>query len=517
MNSFISKTVAFVILVLMLAVSAAPVDAVAAGYSTSAPAKPSVSETAVFSGKIELALNNPNDYDDETTFEIWVDGQKTAAKTKEEMAAAKYIFNVTGGTRYFAPNTKHSVKISAMKERTRSAFSTCIYFTTKAKTVYYASKGTAYYKMVNGKMVSQGTLPEAGYYTAVMTDKNGQNCEGKSVSKNTGKYILVTEGSCKDCYLSISSVRRKTDEQVAAATPAAPQLTCEYICSDQISVGISNISAYAKGTVFDLYVDGKKLRTVTLAEFKNLGFMPIYNNGSSYLVKSRSYEVTVEAVRCQLSAKAAKTYTTESTTYYKAASGAAYYTYSNGTFTYAGTTGYLTYGEGVRTTADGRELAGLEKSNTCAYVRFTTGELAGKYVKVANVARTTKAAALSTSRQAKIQKVVNYALANVGGRYVSCGVGYRATDCSGLTMLAYQQIGVSLPHSAYGQMLRGTRVSASNMQPGDIIIANGYNHAMMYVGNGMVVHAMNWRDGIRMQAASTAMYYNPVNAIVRII
>ena len=55
------------------------------------------------------------------------------------------------------------------------------------------------------------------------------------------------------------------------------------------------------------------------------------------------------------------------------------------------------------------------------------------------------------------------------------------------------------------------------MQPGDIIVANGYNHAMMYVGNGMVVHAMNWRDGIRMQAASTAMYYNPVNAIVRII
>ena len=66
MNSFISKTVAFVILVLMLAVSAAPVDAVAAGYSTSAPAKPSVSEIAVFSGKIEQGLHK-----ERQTITIW--------------------------------------------------------------------------------------------------------------------------------------------------------------------------------------------------------------------------------------------------------------------------------------------------------------------------------------------------------------------------------------------------------------------------------------------------------------
>ena len=120
-------------------------------------------------------------------------------------------------------------------------------------------------------------------------------------------------------------------------------------------------------------------------------------------------------------------------------------------------------------------------------------------------------------RQAKINKVVAYAKSNAGGSYVSCGERYRATDCSGLTMLAYRQIGVNLPHSAYGQMLRGKRVSAANMQPGDIIVANGYNHAMMYIGNGQLVHAMNWRDGIRIQSASTAMYYNPVNCIVRII
>ena len=100
---------------------------------------------------------------------------------------------------------------------------------------------------------------------------------------------------------------------------------------------------------------------------------------------------------------------------------------------------------------------------------------------------------------------------------MSCGARYRACDCCGLTMLCYQQIGINLPHSCWGQAQYGKRVTVSEMQPGDIILCRNYGHAMIYVGDGMVVHAMNSRDGIKMQAASTAMYYNPVTCIVRII
>ena len=84
-------------------------------------------------------------------------------------------------------------------------------------------------------------------------------------------------------------------------------------------------------------------------------------------------------------------------------------------------------------------------------------------------------------------------------------------------MLVYKHIGVNLPHSVGGQAAAGKKVSVNDMQPGDIIIANGYGHTMLYLGDGYLIHAMNPRQGIKIQKASTAMYYNPVNCVVRII
>ena len=127
------------------------------------------------------------------------------------------------------------------------------------------------------------------------------------------------------------------------------------------------------------------------------------------------------------------------------------------------------------------------------------------------------ASTAQTDRAALIKKLCDYARTFDGGVYISCGTGYRACDCCGLTMLAYKYIGVTLPHSVGGQASMGKRVSVSEMQPGDIIIANGYGHAMLYLGDGYLIHAMNPRQGIKIQKASTAMYYNPVNCVVRII
>ena len=122
-----------------------------------------------------------------------------------------------------------------------------------------------------------------------------------------------------------------------------------------------------------------------------------------------------------------------------------------------------------------------------------------------------------SDRDALIKIVCDYAKSNVGGAYVYCGASYRACDCSGLTMLCYQQIGINLPHFTGSQAQCGRRVSVSEMQPGDIIICNNYGHAMIYVGDGMLVHAMNPSKGIRMEEASYAMRYNPVNCVIRII
>lgn len=101
-----------------------------------------------------------------------------------------------------------------------------------------------------------------------------------------------------------------------------------------------------------------------------------------------------------------------------------------------------------------------------------------------------------------IEKVVEYAKGMVGGRYVWCGEQYAATDCSGLVLLSYRQIGISLPHKASWQASYGTEVSYEDMQPGDLIFyGNGSSyssiyHVSMYIGNGLMVHAESTATGI---------------------
>ncbi|MCU1490934.1 MAG: hypothetical protein JWM85_2339 [Acidimicrobiaceae bacterium] len=67
-------------------------------------------------------------------------------------------------------------------------------------------------------------------------------------------------------------------------------------------------------------------------------------------------------------------------------------------------------------------------------------------------------------------------------------------DCSGLVMWAWGQAGVSLPHSAQGQYDSIAHISASQLQPGDLIFyaSGGYiYHVVMYIGGGQAVQAMD--------------------------
>jgi cell wall-associated NlpC family hydrolase len=95
------------------------------------------------------------------------------------------------------------------------------------------------------------------------------------------------------------------------------------------------------------------------------------------------------------------------------------------------------------------------------------------------------------------QAAVNYALAQVGDAYVYGASGPDAFDCSGLTMMAWAQAGVSLPHSSSSQMSSGTPVSSSQLQPGDLVFYySPVSHVGIYIGNGRIVHAANPSDGV---------------------
>ncbi|MDA8296998.1 MAG: C40 family peptidase [Actinomycetota bacterium] len=96
---------------------------------------------------------------------------------------------------------------------------------------------------------------------------------------------------------------------------------------------------------------------------------------------------------------------------------------------------------------------------------------------------------------------VHAAESQIGVPYVwggaTPGAGF---DCSGLTMWAWGQVGVNLPHSAQAQYDSIEHISASELQPGDLIFyaSGGYiYHVIMYIGGGQAVQAMD--TGTRIQ------------------
>lgn len=85
---------------------------------------------------------------------------------------------------------------------------------------------------------------------------------------------------------------------------------------------------------------------------------------------------------------------------------------------------------------------------------------------------------------------VAFAKAQLGKPYVYGAAGPNAFDCSGLTMAAWAQAGVSMSHSSSDQYYDFPHVSESQLQPGDLVIYYAtLHHVGIYVGNGMIIHA----------------------------
>jgi cell wall-associated NlpC family hydrolase len=107
---------------------------------------------------------------------------------------------------------------------------------------------------------------------------------------------------------------------------------------------------------------------------------------------------------------------------------------------------------------------------------------------------------------------VAYAMAQVGDAYSYGSSGPDAFDCSGLTSMAWAQAGVSLPRTSGSQMGAGTPVSASSLQPGDLVFYySPVSHVGIYVGNGQLVHAANPSTGVQLTSVSSM----PISGAVR--
>lgn len=107
------------------------------------------------------------------------------------------------------------------------------------------------------------------------------------------------------------------------------------------------------------------------------------------------------------------------------------------------------------------------------------------------------------------QTAVQTALAQVGKPYQWGGAGPDSFDCSGLVMYAWAAAGVSLPHYTVYQYEDTSRVSESELEPGDLVfwdIPGEVNpgHVGMYIGGGNVVVADMTGTPVRVES----MYFD---------
>jgi cell wall-associated NlpC family hydrolase len=95
---------------------------------------------------------------------------------------------------------------------------------------------------------------------------------------------------------------------------------------------------------------------------------------------------------------------------------------------------------------------------------------------------------------------VRAACKQIGKPYIWAAAGPGSFDCSGLTLYAWAQAGVTLRHYTVWQWDDTRPVTRAQLQPGDLVFffPPSLHHMGIYVGGGWMVHAPHTGDYVRM-------------------
>ncbi|OTO03237.1 NlpC/P60 family protein [Enterococcus sp. 5B3_DIV0040] len=97
----------------------------------------------------------------------------------------------------------------------------------------------------------------------------------------------------------------------------------------------------------------------------------------------------------------------------------------------------------------------------------------------------------ATINASKRNKLVDLAKSRIGVPYVWGGREWETgMDCSGLTMLVYQRVGVDLPPTAETQSSAVKRIEQDQAKPGDLVFwgpTGQSHHVAIYIGDGKII------------------------------
>jgi peptidoglycan DL-endopeptidase CwlO len=114
--------------------------------------------------------------------------------------------------------------------------------------------------------------------------------------------------------------------------------------------------------------------------------------------------------------------------------------------------------------------------------------------------------AIAAPNQA-VATAIAYAEQQLGKPYQWGGTGPDAFDCSGLVMMAYRAAGIDIARTSQAQWATEPRVSASQVEPGDLVFFVGADgtptspgHVGLVIGNGKMIEA--YATGFPIRVAS---------------
>jgi len=174
----------------------------------------------------------------------------------------------------------------------------------------------------------------------------------------------------------------------------------------------------------------------------------------------------------------------------------------------------LSYGDRVQVfEREGDWIRVIAKDNVKGYVLSA-------YV-VAEINPVSRSASASQAYNADLAaSVLEYAKQFVGVKYVYGGSTPEGFDCSGFTKYVFQKFKIDLPRSSEDYYGVGTKVSRTDMKPGDILLFDVYDnnrlgHVGIYMGKDQFIHASTSKG--KVVIASLSKYSGNLLGIRRVI